>query len=150
MGILSPLGGVVKKHRIYCNPADGKFNWEDKIKLGNLPGKLSKYGRVEVIFQKYEPKKSLKQLGYLHGGILPFLENETYHDYGLTAEEWYQFFKGKFGLRKYDTTGSIEIIRSIATYTEKELADLIQKIIVWCATEIHLTIPPANNIEDYI
>ena len=78
----------MKKFKIYCVPKDGAFNWEDKIQLANLPGKLSKYGRVQVEFSKYVPKKSLKQLGYMHGGIFPFLEKETYPDFGLTAEEW--------------------------------------------------------------
>ncbi len=134
----------------YCNPVDGKFNWEDKIDLANLPGKLAKYGRVKVTFEKYVPRKSLKQLGYLHGGILKFLKKETYPDYGLTEDEWYQFFKGKFGKRKIDGTGTIEIIRSISTYNEKELAELITEIIDWLYHELHITVPPPTAIGDYI
>lgn len=138
------------KYKLYCNPKDGKFNFEKPFDMQNLPTKLEKLGRCEVVFRKYQPKKSLSQLGFLHGGILPFLEQETYPDFGLTAKEWYQFFKGKFGLRKYDTTGSIEIIKSIADYTENEMSDLITKIIDWLYHELNLTVPPPTVIGDYI
>lgn len=140
----------MKKHVLYCKSENGKFIFEKPFDIKNLPGKMEKCGRIKVTWEKYQPKKSLKQLGYMHGGIFPFLEKETFPDFGLTAEEWYQFFKGKFGLRKHDTTGSIEIIRSISTYTEKELADLITKILDWLYHELHITVPPANKIEEYV
>lgn len=139
-----------RKYTVYCNPDENNFNWEKPFDLKNLPNKLKQYDRVKVEFSKYIPQKSLSQLGFYRGGILPFIEKERWIEQGMIAKEWHDVFKDRFGERKRDKTGSFEIILSHADYTEEQMSLFIQKVIGFCWEEFRLTIPPANNIEDYI
>lgn len=139
----------MKKHVIYCNPKDGRFNWE-KEDIKTLPEKLKKYGRVKVTFEKYVPMKSLPQLGYYHGGILPFLEKSLYGDTGLSKSDWHSFLKDKFGIKKDDKTGLFTVIKSHAEYTEKEMAFYITQVITWVWEFFQIHIPGSNRIEEYL
>jgi len=140
----------MKKHVLYCNPSNGRLNFEKPFDIKNLPVKLKKYGRVKITFEKYSELKSLKQLGYYYGGILPFLEKELYADTGLVKDDWHQELKTRFGIKKKDLTGQFSIIKSLRNYTVKEMSDFIQKILDWCMHFLGLIIPPKNVIAEYI
>ena len=140
----------MKKHVLYCKSEDGKFVFEKPFDIKNLPGKMEKYGRIKVTWEKYVPSKSLEQLGYYRGPMLEFITKERMLENGLTLDEWHEFFKGLFGKRSYDKTGTIENIKSHSEYNEEDMRLFIDKVIVWCAQELHLTIPPANSIGDYV
>lgn len=138
------------KLKTYCNPKDGKFNWQKIYDLENFPGKLERYGRVVVTFEKYVPKKSLPQLGYYYGGVLPFLEKELLDDTGMLQDEWHNVLKDRAGKRKTDKTGSIEIVVSLKDYTEKDMSLYIEKIKVLVWDYFKLKIPEPTAIGDYI
>ncbi len=140
----------MKKHRLYCKPLDGKFNWERSYDLRNLPAKLYKYGRVKVTFEKYVPKKSLKQLGYYHAGVLPFLTKTLFDDTGMSKDDWHRELKEKFGIRETSKCGRFEKIKSNAEYSEKEMAFYITQVIDWTFHFFGLHVPPAKKIEDYL
>jgi len=139
-----------KKFIIYCNPKAGKFCFERPLEFQNLPAKIEKFGRCKITVEKYIPKKSLKQLGYLHGGILPFLEQECYDDVGFTKEDWREFFKNLFGVKKYSPCGTFCTVKSQAEYTEPEMSEFIKKLKDWCFHKLMLQIPPATAIEEYL
>lgn len=138
------------KLKTYCNPKDGKFNWQKKYDLENFPGKLERYGRVVVTFEKYVPQKSLPQLGYYYGGVLPFLEKELLEDTGMLQDEWHDVLKDRVGKRKTDKTGSIEIVVSLKDYTEKDMSLYIEKVKVLVWDYFKLKIPEPTAIRDYI
>ncbi len=140
----------MKKHVLYCRPAGGLFNWEKKTYLKNTPGKLSKHGRVKVTFEKYVPLKSLSQLRYYRGPMLQFIEKERALENGLTVNEWHDYFKGEFGIKRVDATGKFEVIVSHADYTEKQMSKFIQDVIYFCWHEFRLSIPAATEIGEYL
>lgn len=139
-----------KKHRLYCNPKDGKFNWEKPFDLKNLPGKLEKYGRVKVTFEKYVPMKSLKQLGYYRSGILPYLVNEVGADTGIMDTEiWHEILKRKCGIW-IDLEGLDPVPKSHSKYTEPEMSMFITKVKSWALDFLGVTIPPPTVIDEYL
>lgn len=140
----------MKKHILYCNPGNSKFNWERQFDLKNLPGKLDEYKRVKVTFEKYVPRKSIKQLGYYHAGVLPFIYKELYEDTGLSKKDWHSELKNRFGLKKKDKTGLIEVLVSHADYSEKDMAQFITEVINWIRDFFGLQVPPPNAIEEYL
>lgn len=141
---------MAKKHKLYCRPADGRFNWERKFDLQNLPGKLDKYGRVAVTFEKYTPAKSLSQLGYYRAGILPYLEKELMADTGVSKAGWHEVLKEKCGAKACIGDTDMEYTKSHAEYTEKEMAYFITKVQQWVLDFFGLTIPPPTAIEEYL
>ncbi len=140
----------MKKHILYCNPADGKLNWQKPFDVKNLPWKLQKYGRVKVTFEKYVQKKSMKQLGYYHAGILPFLEKQFYEDMGLTKDDWHAVLKEKFGIRKESINGEFSVPKSHRDYTEKEMAFFLTQVKDWAFHYLMIQIPPPTAIEEYL
>ncbi|MCP3924500.1 MAG: hypothetical protein GY714_18155 [Desulfobacterales bacterium] len=140
----------MKKHILYCNPSDGKFNWEKKFDLQNLPGKLGKYKRVKVTFEKYKPKKSLKQMGYYRGGILPWLEKEMLADTGLSQADWHYFLKEEFGIKSTDISGNFIKVKSLADYLEPEMSQFITQVIDWVWHYFSMQVPPAKVIDEYL
>lgn len=140
----------MKKFKLYCNPADGKFMWERKFDLQNLPGKLEKYGRVVVTFEKYVPMKSLSQLGYYHSGILPYLEKELMPDTGLNKSAWHEVLKYKCGVKLYVADTEWEYSKSHADYTEAEFAFFITAVQQWVLEYFSIIIPPPTVICDYL
>ncbi len=139
-----------KTHKLYCRPSRGRFNWEKKFDLANLPAKLEKYGRVEVVFKKYTPAKSMKQLGYYHAGILPYLEKELMADTGMNKAGWHEILKDKCGVKLPFCDGTSEYAKSHADYTEKEMAFFITKVQQWILDWFSVTIPPPTVIGDYL
>jgi hypothetical protein len=94
--------------------------------------------------------KSLKQLGYLHGGILPFMEKELYNDTGLDRKDWRRECKERFGLYDYDKSGVFKNFKSLADYLEPEMAFFITQIINWVFDYFQVTVPGPTVIEEYI
>jgi len=142
---------MAKKHKLYCNPKDGKFNWEKQFDLTNLPAKLAKYGRVAVTFEKYVPMKSLNQMRYYRGGILPWLEKELGTSTGaiITKNGFHELLKGQCGI-VIDLENGLTYTKSLADYTESEMATYITKIGLWVMEWFNATIPPPTVIEDYL
>ena len=140
----------MKKHILYCNPKGGKFNWEKIFDLKNLPGKLDKYARVKVTFEKFAPMKTNKQMGYYRGGILPYLEKELYTDTGMEQADWHRELKENHGIKDQDKSGNFIIVRSLSKYSEKEMALFITKIINWVRDFFNVQVPPPQSIEEYI
>lgn len=140
----------MKKHVLYCNPGNGKLNWEKLYDVKNLPGKLDKYSRVKVTFEKYVPGKSLKQLGYFYGGICPFLEKELEADTGLTREDWKHELKERFGIKEKDKSGVFTKVKSFADYTEPEMSLFITRCIEWVWDFFKMRVPIEAKIEEYI
>ena len=139
-----------KKHITYCNPGSGNFNWEKPFDVKNLPGKLEKYGRVKVTFEKYVPMKSLKQLGYYRSGILPFLVKECGESTGIyDTDMWHEILKRLHGV-KGDVAGFDPIPKSHARYTEPEMSMFIKKVKAWAAEFLGINIPPPTVIEEYV
>lgn len=140
----------MKKHILYCNPGNGNFNWEKIFDIKNLPGKLEKYKRVKVTFEKYVLGKSLKQLGYYHAGILPFLEKQLFDDTGMSKDDWHHELKDRFGIKGQDKSGVFTLVKSHAKYTEKEMSFFINQVIEWVLHFFNLQIPPPTVIDEYI
>lgn len=140
----------MKKHVTYCRPVDSRFNWENFPLIVSLPKTLSRHGRIKVTFEKYIPMKSLPQLGYYRGGILPFLEKQFYEDTGMTRDDWHHTLKTMFGKKKEDKSGCFEVVLSHAEYTEKDMSEFIQKVVDWAWHFFQVQVPPANKIEEYI
>lgn len=140
----------MKKHKLYCNPKDGKFNWEKQFDLTNLPAKLAKYGRVVVEFKKYTPMKSLSQLGYYRAGILPYLEKELMENTGVNQSGWHEVLKERCGPKAFISDTDMEYTKSQADYTEKEMAEFITKVQQWVLEWFGLMIPPPTAIGDYL
>ena len=140
----------MKKHILYCNPKDGKFNWEKIFDLKNLPGKLEKYSRVKVTFEKFVPMKTNNQLAYYHAGILLFLEKTLHDDTGLSKNEWHAELKNRFGLKKQDKSGTFEVLVSHADYNEKEMSFFITQVINWVRDFFNVEIPPPTVIDEYL
>jgi hypothetical protein len=136
------------KHTFYCNPKDGKFNFERPLDFKNAPRKIEPLGRCKITVEKYRPFKSKNQLGYLFGGILPFIEQETYDEFMITAEEWRDMFKSLFGEKKYSPCGTFCVVKSMKFYTEDEMSMFIKKVKHWCLHELVLDIPPATTSEE--
>lgn len=140
----------MKKHILYCNPADGKLNWEKVYDVKNLPGKLSKYKRVKATFEKYVPGKSLKQLGYYHAGILPYLEKTLFDDTGMSKADWHNELKNRFGVKEEDKSGVFVKIKSHSKYDEKEMSFFINQVLEWVLHFFNLQVPPPTVIEEYL
>lgn len=140
----------MKKHVLYCNPADGKLNWEKVYDVKNLPGKLSKYKRVKVTFEKYVQKKSQPQLRYVHGVVFKYLEKELYEDTGMSFNDWKYELKERFGIKEKDKSGVFTKHKSLADYLEPEMSLFIQQCIDWVRDFFNLHVPPPTAIEDYI
>lgn len=140
----------MKKHKLYCNPGNGAFNWEKKFDLQNLPAKLAKYGRVAVTFEKYTPGKSLKQLGYYHAGVLPYLEKELMEATGVDKAGWHEVLKDKCGVKLPFGDGETEYAKSHSKYTEQEMAFFITKVQQWILEWFNVVIPPPPVIEEYL
>ena len=138
----------MKKHIRYCNPKQGRFNWEKS--LNDLPEKLSKYGRVKVTFEKYIPMKSLDQLGYYHAGILPFLEKTLFNETGMVKDEWHEALKEKLGLKKMSKCGTFQITVSHKDYTEKDMSEYINRVIGFAKDFFGTVVPPPTNMEEYL
>jgi len=138
------------KIKLYCNPSATAFNWEKISDLKKLPKLLMKWGRVEVEFRKYVPKKSLKQLGYFHGGILPYLEKKHWITTGWTSNNWRDNLKEQFGVRIYSKCGKYHTVKSIAKYSEKEMSDFIEKVLDFSLHTLCDQIPAPLHIEDYL
>jgi hypothetical protein len=94
--------------------------------------------------------KSLPQLGYYRGGILPFLEKLLIHETGMNRDEWHSYFKQTFGKRKYDKSGHIEVIVSHADYTEQDMSEFIHKVKQWAWDFFQVQIPEPNWIEEFL
>lgn len=139
-----------RKHILYAKITDNKFDWEKPYDIKNLPGKLKDYGRIKITFEKYKPMKSLKQLGYLHGGVFPFMEKELYEATGLDRKDWRRECKERFGLKEWDKSGVFEKLKSLADYTEPEMAFFITQIINWVFDFFQITVPEPTVIEEYI
>ena len=140
----------MKKHIIYAKIKDNKFDWEKPFDVKNLPGELEKYGRVKVTFEKYIPLKSNKQMGYYRGGVLPYLEKELYTDTGMVKSDWHDELKERFGIKDKDLSGTFVKRRSLARYSEKEMALFITQVINWVRDFFNVQIPPPTSIEEYI
>lgn len=140
----------MKKYRLYCNPKNGKFNWEREYDLKNLPSQLLKHGRVKVTFEKHVPKKSLKQLGYYHAGILPFLEKSLFDDTGMSKDDWHLELKERFGLKIKSKCGRFDRVKSHAEYTEAEMSFYTKQVIHWVLHFFGVNVPPPLVIEEYI
>ena len=142
---------MAKKHKLYCAPKDGKFNWERQFDLQNLPGKLEKYGRVVVTFEKYVPMKSLNQMRYYRGGILPWMEKELGASTGeiITKNGFHELLKSQCGII-VELTDELSYTKSLADYTEAEMAAYITKVGLWVMDWFNATIPPPTVIEEYL
>ena len=140
----------MKKHTLYCNPADGQFNWEKLFDLKNLPSKLGKHKRVKVTFEKYVQKKSQPQLAYVHGVVIKYLEKEMYADTGMSFEDWKYELKERFGVKEKDKSCTFNRLKSFADYTEPEMSLFIQQCIDWVRDFFSLHVPPPAVIHDYI
>lgn len=140
----------MKKHIFYCHPSNTRFNWEG----GNLPSdlqhKLVKYGRVKVTFEKYVPLKSNNQMGYYRAGILPFLHKNLYEETGMSEQEWHNALKAHVGLIENDKSGKFTKIRSLASYTEKEMSDYIRDVIHTVFHFYAVSVPEPNKIEEFL
>ncbi len=142
----------MKKHTLYAKIKEDKtgFLWEKPYEIQNLPGKLTKYGRLKITFEKYVPLKSNKQMGYLHGGILPYLEKELYDDTGMSKKDWRKELKDRFGIEEMDKSGVFKKQKSLADYTEKEMSLFITQSINWVYDFFNMQVPPPTHIGDYI
>ncbi len=140
----------MKKHTLYAKITDKKFDWERTWEIKNLPPKLEKYGRLKITFEKYVQKKSQPQLGYLHGGILKYIEKELYEDTGMSFKEWRYELKDRFGVREKDKSGTFNKLKSFADYEEPEMSLFIQQSIDWIRDFFGIHVPPPKEISDYI
>lgn len=140
----------MKKHTAYCNPENGKFNWEKLADLKALPVLLEKYGRVRVTFEKYIPMKSNNQMGYYRAGILPFLHKQLHEETGMSEQEWHEALKTRIGLTESDKSGRFVKIRSLANYTEKEMSDYIRDVIHTVFHFYAVSVPEPNKIEEFL
>ena len=142
----------MKKHILYAKIKEDKtgFTWEKPFDIKNLPGKLEKYGRLKITFEKFVPLKSNKQLGYYHAGVLPYLEKELYTDTGMVKDDWHIELKSRFGIKDDDKSGNFKKQRSHALYSEKEMALFITQVINWVFDFFQVQIPPPTVIEEYI
>jgi len=140
----------LKKHILYFNPDEKKLNFEKPFEMKNLPGKVCKYGRCKMTVEKYVPLKSLKQLGYLHAGIYPFLEKQLFDDTGMSKDDWHYELKNRFGIKSQDKSGEFEIIKSHAKYTELEMSFFINQVLEWVLHFFNLNVPGPTIIEEYI
>ena len=138
------------KHITYCRPDGSRYNWENTNLIGTLPGPLSKFGRVKVTFEKYIPMKSLPQLGFYRGGILPFLEKHLFIETGMTCDDWHYTLKEMHGKKKEDKSGCFEVVVSHAEYTEKDMSEFIGKVKQWAWDFFQVDIPGPNRIEEFI
>lgn len=140
----------MKKYILYAKMENNKFKWEKEFEIRNLPGKLTKHGRLKITFEKYIPLKSNKQLGYYHAGVLPFLEKELYTDTGMVKDDWHHELKTRFGIKEEDKSGSFTKLRSHKLYSEKEMALFITQVINWVMDFFNIQVPPPTVIEEYI
>lgn len=139
-----------KKHTFYFNPTPEGFNWEQLANLKRLPALIAKWGRCKATFEKYVPKKSLKQLGYYRSGILPYLEKQHYESTGWVAQDWHNNLKEQFGGKKYSACGRFMTVVSHADYTEKQMSDFITKVRDFSVHTLQDEIPNPLHIEDYL
>lgn len=140
----------MKKHTLYCVPKNGQFNWEKLADLKALPVLLEKYGRLRVTFEKYIPMKSNNQMGYYRAGILPFLHKSLYEETGMSEQEWHNALKARIGLTEADKSGRFVKIRSLASYTEKEMSDYIRDVIHTVFHFYGKSVPDPNKIEEFL
>ena len=140
-----------KKYVYYCNPDEkGKFNWEKLTDLLKLPFIIWKWGRTKATFEKYVPRKTLKQLGYYRGGILPYLEDKHRDQTQWTERDWHNNLKEQFGVKKVSSCGSLVTSKSHADYTEQEMMHFIDKVRNFSIETLKDEIPAPLHIGDYI
>jgi hypothetical protein len=144
MALIKHIGIVRNGQITFYNP-DLRINV-----LAELEGK-----EVEEIIKEKPKKSSTDQYGYYFGGVIG--ECKKVEKFGGWEEkEIDEFFCDKFlsypKMIKVSDTSYKEVIRtqSKATLSKKELAEFIDKVISWCATEgIYIRTPEEYYLGKY-
>jgi len=85
------------------------------------------------------PPRTLSQNAYYFGVVLEYISNET----GDDVESVHVDMKEMFCKRFFDENG-IELERSTTRLTTKEFAAYVDRIVVFAATDLNVTIPPPS------
>ena len=105
-------------------------------------------GRFVICDVKSKSSKSLEQLGYYHGVILPRVQAKFKEDgntYSLAQLN--DFFNDLFFYKEETIAGRIiKIARSKSGATKDEMAEFINKVLIWCG-EQGIEIPEPNTFE---
>ena len=132
------------KHRGYIE--NNKLELYDKelfrSELYKLNGK-----KVFVIIDEERPKRSTEQNSYYWGVVLKILSDEL----GYTADELHELLLAKFyGTKELKAKGftlSVPNKRSSKLNT-KEFEEYLEKIRVFAQTDLNITIPLPNEVEN--
>lgn len=112
-----------------------------------IMGALAK-GRFVVCDVKSKSSKSLEQLGYYHGVILPRVQAKFREDGNIySLAELNDFFNDLFYFEEVTIAGRIiKRSKSKSGATKEEMSEFINNVLIWCG-EQGISIPEPNTFE---
>lgn len=112
-----------------------------------IMGALAK-GRFVVCDVKSKSSKSLEQLGYYHGVILPRVQRKFKEDGNIySLAQLNDFFNDLFYFDEISIAGHIiKRAKSKSGATKEEMSEFINNVLIWCG-EQGISIPEPNTFE---
>lgn len=115
--------------------------------LKEIMGALSK-GRFVVCEVKSKSSKTMEQLGYYHGVILPRVQKKFREDGNIySLSQLNEFFNDLFYFDEVTIAGHIvKRSKSKSGATKEEMSEFINNVLIWCG-EQGISIPEPNTFE---
>ena len=115
--------------------------------MREIMGALAK-GRFVVCEVKTKSSKSMEQLGYYHGVILPRVQKKFREDGNIySLAQLNDFFNDLFYFEEQVICGRIvKKVKSKSGATKEEMTEFIDNVIRWCG-EQGISIPEPNTFE---
>jgi len=119
------------------------------LEISNIISETMKKGAVEINFRLLKPSKSLEQLGYYHGVVLPLIVERMEQDGNkFTISQVDLFLKDKFLREDFfnEITQEFQsMIKSKAELKLNEMSEFISSVILFSAEMWGLEIPSAES-----
>lgn len=110
---------------------------------------LLKSGPVDIRYRPFKRSKSLEQLGYYYGCVLPIIKKCMKRDGSdYTIDQIDALLKSMFMcdvIFNPLTKQTEKIIRTKRNSTVAEMSEYLQKVINFCAETWHVDVPPSEH-----
>lgn len=100
-------------------------------------------GPITITAKRQRPGKTVRQLGYYYGIVLPLIAEETGNDKDTVHAELKRMFcteRREWVNKVTGETEQREYVRSLADLSTKEMAEFLDRVILW-AGDLPLIIP---------
>ena len=133
-----------------------QFFCQSEKELSALVGILRdmlKVGSVDINYRPHKRSKSMEQLGYYYGCVLPIIRRRMAQDgNNFSIDEIDAFLKNKlFSESKFNPlSGEIErIVKMKRNSTVAEMSEYLQLVIQFCNDNLGLRVPSSEDLYNY-